>query len=132
MNYKFRPHGEYEIVVDGSHLLVDAAGPFNEELIKEYRQSLAKAIQQVSGKKWGQIIVLHDMSLFTRDAQEELLNTLRERKKLGLAASAVVLIDVEGASIAKSQLAYCYSNADIEFDFFDSIEQAKSWLSEIV
>lgn len=132
MNTKFRPHGKFEIKVENSHLLVDAAGPFNEELIKEYRQSLAEAIQNISGKKWGQIIVLHEMSLFTRDAQEELLNTLRERKKLGLVASAVVLIDVEGAGIAEEQLSYCYRGAEIEFAFFTSTEEARLWLSRIV
>ena len=42
---KFEEHGIFEITVKDGLLLVDATGPFNEELVISYRKALQAAVK---------------------------------------------------------------------------------------
>lgn len=81
---KFTEHGIFEIKIEADLLLVDATGPFNEELIKSYQHSLEACIQVLEVTHWNQIITLHQMSVFTPDAEQSLTKTLINRKSRGL------------------------------------------------
>ena len=88
---KFEEHGVYEMKVEGDLLLVDATGPFNEELINSYRYALESCIHFLEIKQWNQIITLHEMSLFTPEAEEALTQSLIDRKSRGLVFCGVVI-----------------------------------------
>lgn len=129
---KFTEHGVFEIVVEGSFLLVDATGPFNEELILRYRNSLEAAIKQLEGQHWHQIIVLHEMSLFTPDAERGLVQSLKARKERGLFACGVVIGDVDCKILVREQMSRCYQQCDVKHHYFDTIAGAKLWLNQFV
>lgn len=124
----FAEHGEFEVKVEDNILFVDATGPFNEELVKQYEKCLELCIQKLEKAKWNQIISLHKYSLFTPEAEHKLTQTLKNRKERGLVASVVVLHNTEGESLIKAQMSRCYESADIRFEFASSIDDAKKSL----
>jgi hypothetical protein len=127
----FTEHGVFEIKVESKLLLVDATGPFNEELIIKYKRALESCIQNLEVSTWNQIITLHQLSLFTPEAEQALTKTLMNRRARGLIASAVILLDVEGESLIKTQMSDCYNKADVKHQFTPSIDDAKKWFSTL-
>ena len=127
----FTVHGLFEVKVEGKILLVDAIGPFNEELIIEYKRALESCIQNLEVSKWNQIIILHELSLFTPEAEKALIKTLNNRRTRGLIACAIILVDVEGESLIKAQLSHCYNKTDVKHQFMSSIDDAKKWFSTV-
>lgn len=127
----FPRHGKFSVEVDAKMLVVNATGPFNEELVKDYKMAVDAAVAHLSeGSGWGQVIVLEKESLFTPDAERVLVQSLKNRKRTGLKASAVVLMEnVTGRSLIKQQMSGAYEKAGIEFTFSDTISSAKAWLS---
>lgn len=123
---KFEKHGVYTIEVNDGVLLVDATGPFNDELVRDYHRALETAIGQLEGQPWGQIIVLHDLSLLTPDAEKSLMVSLRSRKLRGLVVCAVVC-DSPYFSV-KSQFGRIYQDVGMAHGFLPSIEAAKQWV----
>ncbi|MDG1752522.1 MAG: hypothetical protein P8I03_12810, partial [Thalassotalea sp.] len=92
----FTEHGVFEVKIEDKILLVDATGPFNEELILQYEKSLESCIKYLETSKWNQIITLRQFSLFTPEAEQKLTQTLKKRRSRGLVACAVVLKNIEG------------------------------------
>lgn len=125
----FAEHGIFEVKVDGRTLSVDATGPFNKELTASYGLAIESCIQTLEGSNWNQIIILHQLSLFTPEAETILIGTLIDRKKRGLVKSAVVLINSEGKSLITQQMSHIYQTAEIEYSFFDSLESAQEWVN---
>ncbi len=127
----FIEHGLFEVKVEGELLLVDATGPFNEELLIEYENSLEACIQNLEVSKWNQVITLNQLSLFTPEAEQVLTNTLINRRSRGLAACAIVLNDVEGESLIKAQMSRCYNRAGVKHNFITSIHDANKWFATV-
>jgi hypothetical protein len=127
----FTEHGLFEVKIAGKLLLVDATGPFNEELLIQYQKALESCIQTLEVSEWNQVITLHQLSLFTPEAEQMLANTLINRKSRGLMASAIVLMDAEGESLIKTQMSRCYNRAEVKHNFTTSIDNAKKWLTTI-
>lgn len=125
----FTEHGVFEVKVADKTLLVDATGPFNEELIIHYEKSLELCIKYLETSKWNQIITLHQFSLFTPEAELKLTQTLKNRRSRGLVACAVVLKNIEGESLIKAQMSRCYICADVKYKFTTSVHDAKKWLA---
>jgi hypothetical protein len=123
----FSEHGVFEVKVENQILLVDATGPFNEELIIQYEKALESCIKSLEASEWKQIITLHDFSLFTPEAEKKLTKTLINRRSKGLIACAVVLIKVEAEYLIKAQMSRCYNRADIKHVFTTSLNEAKKW-----
>jgi hypothetical protein len=125
----FAEHGVFAVKIEDNTLLVDATGPFNEELVKRYEKSIESCISRLENSKWSQIIILHQLSLFTSEAERRLTKTLQNRKKRGLVASAVVLNNIEGESLVKTQMSRCYKSAGVLYEFARTVDDAKKWLS---
>lgn len=127
----FPRHGKFSVEVDSQMLIVNATGPFNEELVRDYKAAVDAAVAHLQqGHGWGQVIVLEKESLFTPDAERVLVQSLKNRKRGGLRASAVVLMEnVTGRSLIKQQISGAYNKAGIEFTFSDTLAGAKAWLS---
>lgn len=124
----FTEHGLFEVKTENNLLLVDASGPFNDELIIKYENALESCIQSLEKSQWNQIITLHQLSLFTPEAEKRLTKTLINRCSRGLIACAVVFQNVEAESLVKAQMSRCYKNAKVKHVFSNSIDDAKKWL----
>lgn len=128
---KFKEHGVFEVKVEGQLLLVDATGPFNEELIKRYRDALESCIQLLEVGQWNQIVTLHQISIFTPEAEEALTESLIERRSRGLIACCVVIADVDCKSVVKEQMSRCYRKAGVKHQYVNSIAKAKEWINQL-
>lgn len=124
----FAEHGIFEVKIENNSLYVDATGPFNEELTTRYGLAIESCIQRLERANWNQIIVLHKLSLFTPEAANVLINTLIDRKGRGLVKSAVVLLDSEGKSLIVQQMSHIYQTANVDYSFFDSVNEARAWI----
>jgi hypothetical protein len=127
----FTEHGVFEVKVEDNVLLVDATGPFNEELIIQYEKALESCIKNLEITPWNQIVTLHKFSLFTPKAEQKLTQTLKDRSSRGLKACVVVLKNIEGESLVKAQMSRCYKYADVKHEFSPSVQEAKKWLATI-
>ena len=127
---KFKEHGVFEVKVEGQLLLVDATGPFNDELLKHYRDALESCIQRLEVGQWNQIVTLHQTSIFTPEAEETLTQSLIERRSRGLIACSVVIADVDCKSVVKEQMSRCYRRAGVKHQYVNSITEAKEWISK--
>lgn len=127
----FIEHGVFEVKIEGELLLVDATGPFNEELLIQYENALESCIQNLEISKWNQVITLHQLSLFTPEAEQLLTNTIINRKSRGLMACVIILKDVEGESLIKAQMSRCYNRAGVKHNFITSVQDAHKWLTTV-
>lgn len=127
----FMEHGLFEVQIEGKLLLVDATGPFNEELLIQYEKALETCIHTLEVSEWNQVIILHQLSLFTPEAEQVLTNTVINRRSRGLIACAIVLINVEGESLIKTQMSRCYDRARVKQNFTTSIQEANKWLATL-
>lgn len=125
---KFEQHGIYAVEVKGKVMIVDAQGPFNDELVKSYTQAVKSAVMHLSGEAWGQIIILRGLSLFTPDAEQLLYDVTVWRKEHNLSASAVLMLNTEAKELVRSQISRIYEKASIEYGFYEDIESAMTWL----
>ena len=127
----FMEHGLFEVKIEGKLLLVDATGPFNKELLIQYEKALETCIHTLEISEWNQVIILHQLSLFTPEAEQVLTNTVINRRSRGLIACAIVLINVEGESLIKTQMSRCYDRARVKHNFTTSIYEANKWLATL-
>lgn len=125
---KFAEHGNYSIEHYADFIVVDATGPFNEQVVVKYKNELQEMMQSLDGKKWQQIIIMNDMSLFTPEAESVLCETLELRKQHGLVSSAVVYGGTLCNVLIYEQLSRCYLGAKIPHKFFDNLKEAKQWV----
>lgn len=126
---KFIEHGIFEIKIEENILLVDATGPFNEELIINYQNALESCIKSLEHKKWNQIITLHQLSVFTPEAELALTKTLINRKSRGLTHCAVVIGDTNYKALLTEQMSRCYCKAEIDHQYFNTLDTAKKWIN---
>lgn len=125
-----KEHGVYKIVLNDNILLTDAIGPFNQELIKHYNEELTNAIESITHDKWAQIIILHSMSMFTPQAEEEFLKTLKYRKSKGLQVVCLITKDCESSNLVKWQFEHMYSKFGISFSFVESYKDAELFIDK--
>jgi len=126
---KFAEHGHYSIEQYNDFIVVDATGPFNEQLVLKYKKELQSIILGLNGRKWQQIIIMNDMSIFTPEAENELCKTIELRKKHGLVSLAVVYGDKLCNVLINEQLSRCYLDSKMPHKFFDNLEKAKQWVT---
>lgn len=123
---KFKSHGVYQLEVCRRVLTVDATGPFNQELINAYRAELATCVAELSYQVWGQVVILHDESLFTPDAERDLIESLEYRKHRGLVACALVCDS--DYLLVRRQAEKIYQTAGVNYDFFVCRQDANQWI----
>ncbi len=123
----FLPHGEYRIELDNNVMLVEAKGPFNIEVVKQYSQQVAATLRQLV-LLWGQVVILHQNSLFTPEAEQLMYKTVKDRKEHGLVASAVIINGSASQFIIEQQVAQIYQASKVSYRFFDDECEARAWV----
>ncbi|MBN2619245.1 MAG: hypothetical protein JXR64_13115 [Spirochaetales bacterium] len=124
-----KEHGIYKIELTDNILLTDAIGPFNRELIEHYNRDLKSTIESITSPVWGQIIILHSMSMFTPEAELEFRKTMEYRKNKGLRVIGLVTTDCESSMLVQWQFSKVYSDFGIIHNFVNSYEDAKLFVS---
>lgn len=120
----------YSIVSRSNILQVEAYGPFNDHVTENYIDDMYTACEQFSGKPWGLLIAFYGNSVFSPEAEAELIKVNKYRVEQGLVANASVLIDSSTADIQQLQLGRIYQACNITFYIFSDLASAKSWLEQ--
>ena len=125
---KFIQHGSYRIdIVDGI-LLVDATGPFNEELVELFDLDLRYYVEKLNGSQWVELAVLRMESAYTPDALHTLSQSIKWRVNQGMCAIAILFVDATARSLAEHQLTHTFKKyPELHFEFFTSQPKAMMW-----
>ncbi|WP_100658526.1 hypothetical protein [Alteromonas flava] len=126
----FSQHGTYSIEQRKNILIVDAAGPFNEEFIQAYKVDLEKHLSKLKNQCWAQMMTLHGLSLLTPEAEKALIFSLKLLRERGLAATAI--IPRSSFLIVKEHISRVYSLAGVRHGFFERESQAHDWLRNVL
>ena len=126
----FNAHGKFEIDAEQNIIIVDAEGPYNDELLNAYKARYKAVMGAVCSqyKEWSQIVCMHNESIMTPEAEAELIELNKIKRKKGLKHGAIVLIDIEHPIVLKAQLTFIFEESNINVEFFDNKEDAKVWL----
>ena len=126
----FNAHGKFTIDAEQNIIIVDAEGPYNDELVNAYEARFQAVMGEVCSqyKEWSQIICMHNESIMTPEAETELIELNRIKREKGLTHGAIVLIDIEHPIVLKAQLKYVCDECNIIVEFFDNKGDAKAWL----
>ena len=124
----FSIHGTVTLDIDERILLVEGAGPWNLESIFESGKRVLPLLASLEGDPWGALVILHGEPIYVPDAAEYLSKSIKEQKKQGRVATAVIVEESNAPEFAKRHLAQIYDNAGEVFRFFADREEAKWWL----
>ena len=129
---KFKAHGSFGLHREGQLIVVDAAGPWNLELIQQYARDVLPVIREISlDGPWGAVVIVKESVMFTADAAEALREAgFRSAKTSGRVAVCYVIgHDVEGAGLAPGMIRHIYEGLN-PWAIFTEIEPAMVWMRE--
>lgn len=129
---EFTPHGSFRLHRDGQLIVVEAAGPWNLELIQRYAAEVLPVVHEIARDgPWAAVVLVKDSVLFTNEAAEALREAgFRTAKGAGRVAVAYVIPpEVEGASLAPTFIRRIYEGLT-PWAIFTDLPPAMAWLAE--
>ena len=128
---EFYPHGSFSITVQDRNLFVDATGPFNKELIRNFDQAMQRCAHPLAGKPWTEVAILRFESAYTPAALDELKASISRRISEQMVAIAIVFIEAESRLLIEHQLHSVLNQFEsLSYAFFDDIETASQWCND--
>ena len=125
----FIAHGEFHLEKKEQVIFIESRGPFNQEAVELYTLQMNDIMESFSDN-WGQIVTLHQDSLFTPQAEYSMKQALYVRKEKGLTASAVIILDEKARFVIQHQISRVYDEVGIEYIYINSADEAKCWLNK--
>jgi hypothetical protein len=129
---ELKPHGVYTISVKNGLIYTEAEGPFNADLMRQYKKDFRKCIERLS-KPCGEVTVYRGTSVFTEEAlvmnERQIHRYIVEK---GLVAAGIVLLSSPHKGLIKKQVKALYAGTDVEYEFFDDVESAEIWVRKQV
>lgn len=129
---KLSKHGEYNIVAHNNILVVDAHGPFTDQLSQQYVKDMYAACEQFSGQPWGLLVTFYGNSIFSPEAVQSLIELTKYRMQHGMIANASVILESETADLQQIQLQHIYQVCNCVFHVFCDVDSAKNWLDVFI
>lgn len=124
----FIEHGSIDAHIKDNVLYLEGCGPWNLEAVQEAFDKFSPLIETLRGSPWGAISMLHGDSIFVPDAANFLVKTIRNERKNGHVATAILVVESNSPEFAKRHLSELHTKADDTFRFFDCKEEAAWWL----
>ncbi len=129
---ELKPHGVYTISVKKGLIYTEAEGPFNADLMRQYKIDFSDCIEQLS-YPCGEVTVYRGMSVFTEEALEMNEHQIhRDIAEKGLIAAGIVLLSSQHKGLMKKQVKALYAGTDVKYEFFDDVESAETWVRKQV
>lgn len=129
---EFTPHGSFRIHREGQVIVVEAAGPWNLELIQQYARDVVPLTREIAaGGPWAATVLVRDSVMFTAEAADALREAgFRTAKTSGRVAVAYVIPpEVEGAALAPAILKRIYEGLN-PWAIFTDARAAMDWLHQ--
>ena len=94
-------------MLEGSILVVNAKGPFGQEIVARFAQELNSMIE-VMPDQWAQLNVIHQFALLTPEAEQDMSTLVPRRHAMGMVAIAFLLIYSQESLTFRSQMKRIY------------------------
>ena len=130
----FAPHGSYRAWRDGAIVYVEATGPFNKEIIEEFRRLTLPIFAELPPNRPQATILIQRVSaMATPEAIEETRRNanLVEQRHARVALAYVMGPDVEGREIMEIRLREVFADHPA-FEIFETVEEATAWARPLV
>ncbi|WP_026376771.1 hypothetical protein [Aestuariibacter salexigens] len=130
MAWSFSEHGKLHAYVDDNILVVEGEGPWNSEQLEKTTRDARSTLEALYGKPWGVMTVMRGDAVYIPEAAESLVKLIRREKHKGRQCTAIVLKDCAKPVFCRQHLSAIYTEAEENFAFFETEDEAKSWLTE--
>jgi len=124
-------HGEYEIELLGNILRVDGRGVVTKQLLQQYHNDVKKITLPLGGQSWGFLGFVHGTGILTPEAELALVGSIQLRKTYGMSACALVTKEADIPTLVNSQFERVYIEAQIDYYFCSSEDEALAWLKTV-
>ncbi|MCV2885875.1 hypothetical protein OE749_14345 [Aestuariibacter sp. AA17] len=128
----FVAHGSISVKVDGRVLIVEGTGPWNAESLDESGENAKGVLESLKGAPWGVIVVVRGEPIHVPDAAKQLTQIIRDEKRVGRSATALLVEDSDSPRFAKNHIGEIYREAGENFAFFSDFNHAKAWVLDKV
>ena len=98
------------------------------ESIIESGKRVIPLLEVLAGDPWGALVILHGEPIYVPDAAEYLSKSIKNQKKQGRVATAVIVDESDSPEFAKRHLSEIYDKGGEIFRFFADRGEAKWWL----
>ncbi|SET72279.1 hypothetical protein [Thalassotalea agarivorans] len=120
--------GTYKLNVTDNILFVEARGPFDEDVVKQFSQEAQSSAHQFNGRRWGSIVTYYGKGIFTPDAEEALISLTKHRVEHGMVANASILLETNHGDLQQMQLQRVYQACNVQFHTFCDKQSATDWM----
>jgi len=124
----FTVHGSLNLDIQDRILSVDGCGPWNLEAVKEAHSRFRPLVETLYGSPWGTLVILSGDPIYVPDAADYIINTIKNERKNGCVASAILVGESNSPEFAKRHLSELHTKAGDTFRFFSAKEEAAWWL----
>lgn len=128
----FHSHGSLSFSQEGPILIIEGEGPWNREAIEDSADRAEECHKNLCGRPWGVLAIIHGDPFHTPDAAELLRAIVKEDKKNGRVASALLLDNSSSPGIGSLHIAEIYGRAGEVCRTFSRRDEAVQWLKEMI
>jgi len=126
---KFKIHGECSLSWENNILIIDVEGPCNMEFYAYLHQKILSFIQNIDKSNYAALLLPRGDAVIIVDALPAHVEFLKGVSVKGIA----VVLDYSGTpSMTEAMCHKAYENSGIVHQFFEHINDAKSWLTKEV
>ena len=129
---KFNKHGSLSVAIDGRLIVLNGEGPWNAESLHLSDDKIMQNLRAMYGSPWGVLSIFRGEAVYVPEAFALLRKQIKKEIPLGRVATAVVFEDVNSPLLSKHQFESIYEMPGHEVAFFDSADDAKTWLNSLI
>jgi len=125
-------HGEMQIEVEGSLLIIEGRGPWNLNAIDICVVENDKKVSDLYGNPWGVLFTAKGDALMVPEARIKLIEIIKKERQKGRVATALVIEQSSVPLMVEAQLKDIYTTAGDEYCHFQCKIEARHWLHQQV
>jgi hypothetical protein len=125
---RFTVHGSLDLDIQDRILIIEGCGPWNLEAVIEAYSRFRPLVESLYGSPWGSLIEFGGDPIYVPDAADYIVKTIKNERKKGNVASAILVGKSNSPEFAKRHLSELHTKADDVFRFFSDREEAAWWL----
>lgn len=124
----FEVHGTIGLSLEDRILTIEGDGPWNIESVYVSDEKVKPFTEKLAGKPWAVMVILGGEPIHVPEATELLIKIVKQDKKNGRVATAVILNQSNSPEFGKRHIGKIYSSAGEPYEFFDDEKTALAWL----
>lgn len=127
----FRPHGDYNVVLNEGILYIQVKGEGNVEIVRQYQREFKQIFASRMHDPYCAMLTLTEAGLLTREAAERFTLLLKSDLNKNRITTAFVFEKerMEFPQLVESFWLGLYRNAGLETTSFSSIDDARAYLN---